>query len=145
MRSPPARDARGEGGRLRTVISDGRYDFGATSRSSLLLPARGERTMRLAAIALLFVTLMGGCAAEELGDLEAVDTTPSEPVAAQEEAVEGFPTCGGNICGPRTYCCNASCGWCVPKGALCLQVVCETATAGREPPDGDQVDTSTAE
>ncbi len=33
-------------------------------------------------------------------------------------------TCGGNVCGPGTYCCNPSCGTCTPFGASCTQQVC---------------------
>ena len=33
-------------------------------------------------------------------------------------------TCGGNVCGPGTYCCNPSCGTCTPFGAYCTQQVC---------------------
>ncbi len=33
-------------------------------------------------------------------------------------------SCGGNVCGPGTYCCNPSCGTCTPFGAYCTQQVC---------------------
>jgi hypothetical protein len=33
-------------------------------------------------------------------------------------------SCGGNICSKGTYCCNASCGTCVPKGMECTQQSC---------------------
>jgi hypothetical protein len=33
-------------------------------------------------------------------------------------------TCGGKVCGKGTYCCNPSCGICVPKGMSCTQQSC---------------------
>lgn len=32
--------------------------------------------------------------------------------------------CGSNVCGPGTYCCNASCGICAPEGGVCIQIAC---------------------
>lgn len=40
------------------------------------------------------------------------------------EKVVGTP-CGNNVCGPGLSCCNASCGWCVPEGMMCIQIACE--------------------
>ena len=34
--------------------------------------------------------------------------------------------CGSNTCGKGTYCCNPSCGTCVPFGDMCTQDVCPT-------------------
>jgi hypothetical protein len=33
-------------------------------------------------------------------------------------------TCGGTVCGKGTFCCNPSCGTCVPKGMECTQQSC---------------------
>jgi hypothetical protein len=33
--------------------------------------------------------------------------------------------CGTSVCGPGTFCCNASCGTCAPEGGACTQQVCE--------------------
>lgn len=58
-------------------------------------------------------------------------TAAPAPAPAYEEMVapdtgdEGAEaTCGGNTCGKGTYCCNASCGICVPKGMSCTQQAC---------------------
>jgi len=32
--------------------------------------------------------------------------------------------CGNNVCTGTTYCCNASCGICAPRGALCTAQFC---------------------
>ncbi len=86
--------------------------------------------MRLVAIAFLFMTLTGGCAAEDVSD----PSNAAQPVAADQAAIDlgdpwppGGGQCGDHVCQVGTYCCNASCGWCVPRGNLCPQVVCETA------------------
>lgn len=34
-------------------------------------------------------------------------------------------SCGPSICAFGLTCCNESCGWCVPPGVECLQVVCD--------------------
>lgn len=59
--------------------------------------------------------------------LDSVDVSV-ETAAADADAVENTGTCGGNICGKGTYCCNASCGICVPKGMLCTQQACAAET-----------------
>lgn len=33
-------------------------------------------------------------------------------------------TCGSRVCGSGEYCCNASCGTCVPTGYMCTQIAC---------------------
>lgn len=33
--------------------------------------------------------------------------------------------CGGTTCATGEYCCNASCGLCAPRGAVCIQIACE--------------------
>ncbi|HZI11299.1 MAG TPA: hypothetical protein VE153_13020 [Myxococcus sp.] len=40
--------------------------------------------------------------------------------------------CGTTVCGAGTYCCNASCNRCAPKGVLCTQEVCNTGTVAPE-------------
>lgn len=35
----------------------------------------------------------------------------------------GVP-CGNKVCGPGTFCCNASCGICAPLGGFCIQIAC---------------------
>lgn len=35
----------------------------------------------------------------------------------------GVP-CGNTVCGEGLYCCNASCGMCVPPGMMCIQIAC---------------------
>ena len=61
------------------------------------------------------------------------DSTPAPdaeliPIETAGFELVPFPlppaTCGGNICGPGTYCCNPSCGTCTPIGAYCTQQVC---------------------
>jgi hypothetical protein len=37
--------------------------------------------------------------------------------------------CGDNVCTGGTYCCNASCGICVPKGMFCTQQACSPEPA----------------
>ncbi|WP_437503138.1 hypothetical protein [Sorangium sp. So ce1099] len=36
----------------------------------------------------------------------------------------GSQACGSNTCTGGLVCCNASCGWCVPKGMMCIQIAC---------------------
>lgn len=48
-----------------------------------------------------------------------------EPWAEQAQGVN--EPCGPVTCTePRTWCCNASCGLCAPRGGTCTQMVCET-------------------
>jgi hypothetical protein len=51
---------------------------------------------------------------------------PSPTVCACEPSVTPI-TCGKNTCADGEYCCNASCGICAPKGAACIQIVCDSA------------------
>ena len=55
-------------------------------------------------------------AAEVAAEPSAADASP--------ETEPGIGECGGNTCTGGTYCCNASCGRCVPKGMLCTQEAC---------------------
>jgi hypothetical protein len=48
---------------------------------------------------------------------------PADPVPDDDDVLAAT-TCGGTVCGKGTYCCNASCGTCVPKGMSCTQQSC---------------------
>jgi len=37
----------------------------------------------------------------------------------------GSTPCGTAVCGPREFCCNASCSTCAPIGGGCTQQVCD--------------------
>jgi len=50
-------------------------------------------------------------------------TTPCCPAA--ECVADDAQACGDNTCGAGTYCCNASCGICAPKGGACTQQLCK--------------------
>jgi hypothetical protein len=54
-------------------------------------------------------------------------STEAQP-AAQEQGL-GQP-CGSNSCGAGEYCCNESCGICVPRGSSCTQQVCTGTPCG---------------
>lgn len=57
----------------------------------------------------------------------AATMSPSAPaIEAVDDGDDGDAavSCGGNTCSKGTYCCNASCGICVPKGMLCTQQAC---------------------
>ncbi|WP_052517493.1 hypothetical protein [Archangium violaceum] len=76
--------------------------------------------MKMQLVVLSLVSLMAACGG----------VSEQEPVvpASVEEALEiGGIACGPNVCGVGTYCCNSSCGVCAPKGAACLDVMCETS------------------
>lgn len=50
---------------------------------------------------------------------------PADPAAdAIDDEGDSANTCGGKVCGKGTYCCNPSCGICVPKGMSCTQQSC---------------------
>ncbi|HEX6243163.1 MAG TPA: hypothetical protein VFZ61_19755 [Polyangiales bacterium] len=49
---------------------------------------------------------------------------PCPPVAECVPDASGGTACGPNTCGAGSYCCNASCGICAPKGGACIQVAC---------------------
>jgi hypothetical protein len=49
----------------------------------------------------------------------------SEPVPAALALAPDSGTCGSAICAPGTFCCNASCGICTPKGVFCTQQTCD--------------------
>jgi hypothetical protein len=50
---------------------------------------------------------------------------PSPSVCACVPSVTPIP-CGKSMCGAGDYCCNASCGMCAPRGAMCIQIVCDS-------------------
>jgi hypothetical protein len=50
------------------------------------------------------------------------------PASVEETLLIDGTQCGANVCGTGAYCCNASCGICAPKGAVCPDVVCEVDT-----------------
>ena len=50
---------------------------------------------------------------------------PSPSVCACEPSVTPIQ-CGKNTCGTGEYCCNASCGMCAPRGAMCIQIACDS-------------------
>jgi hypothetical protein len=60
--------------------------------------------------------------------------------ADDQEAIQGAPvenagtSCGPNVCGAGTYCCNPTCGVCLPLGHKCLDVPCGLTVP---PPQGD--------
>jgi hypothetical protein len=43
--------------------------------------------------------------------------------------------CGSVVCAAGTFCCNASCSRCVPKGMQCTQEACSDPTAAPESED----------
>jgi hypothetical protein len=36
----------------------------------------------------------------------------------------GGGVCGDKVCGRGSFCCNASCGICAPRGGVCTQQIC---------------------
>lgn len=39
--------------------------------------------------------------------------------------IPGGEACGSSVCTGNTFCCNASCGICAPKGGACIQIACD--------------------
>ena len=94
------------------------------------------------AIALLLVMLSSDRPEADAGETDAAETVEAElsqPVLSGDSdcATSGLESqsseleiaglsasCGGTICGKGTYCCNASCGRCVPFGMSCTQESC---------------------
>jgi hypothetical protein len=83
----------------------------------------------------------GGAVATDAGvdvRLDAATDRASTPDAATDVGI----ACGTNVCSGGTYCCNASCGTCVPGGTLCPQIACgcvadptgDSACGGTRPP-----------
>jgi len=66
------------------------------------------------------------CSADDYGSNTAPSSNPASDTDDADDAdlmaIGG--TCGGRTCGVGTYCCNASCGTCVPKGMSCTQQSC---------------------
>lgn len=50
--------------------------------------------------------------------------TPAADPAIEDDGDAGI-TCGYAVCAKGTYCCNASCSRCVPKGMSCTQESCD--------------------
>lgn len=53
--------------------------------------------------------------------LESVEIADTNAIETEGDAAI---SCGGKFCSAGTYCCNASCGTCVPKGMSCTQQSC---------------------
>jgi hypothetical protein len=51
---------------------------------------------------------------------------PEAPAAPESEDPSFGQPCGNNVCGSGTFCCNASCGICAPRGGSCTQQVCDS-------------------
>jgi hypothetical protein len=66
--------------------------------------------------------LGGGCPDVMCEVAQPEETHEASAKQAPEESLA--TTCGGRVCAAGTYCCNASCGICAPKGASCTQQVC---------------------
>lgn len=60
------------------------------------------------------------------GGTETTGNTPANLAESESELVIG-QQCGSTTCGKGTYCCNPSCGICVPPGWSCTQQVCPGA------------------
>lgn len=66
------------------------------------------------------------------GGSRSADATPTpisapaevDPAGIADDGGTAIETCGGNVCGKGTWCCNASCGRCVPIGMQCTQEAC---------------------
>lgn len=63
---------------------------------------------------------------EVLTDTVIITDDPGDgPVQVIEGPVEVFTPCGPTSCGAGEFCCNPSCGVCLPPGYACAQVACE--------------------
>ena len=71
----------------------------------------------MVAMAALMISACGGSPTQ--------DTSAQPEISTQEQ--ELGKKCGTNTCGAGEYCCNESCGICVPNGGSCTQQVCEPA------------------
>ncbi|MCY1073252.1 hypothetical protein [Archangium lansingense] len=75
--------------------------------------------MKMQLVVVALVSLVAACGGS---------TQQEQAPASVEEALAiGGISCGANVCGAGTYCCNASCGTCAPKGNACLDVMCEVS------------------
>lgn len=77
----------------------------------------------LAVVGAMFV----GCG----GPIESTEATTEETQSSEQEL--GI-RCGNRLCGPGTYCCNASCGTCTPLFGVCSKQVCEPKPIITNPP-----------
>lgn len=78
-------------------------------------------------LTMLVCFAIGGASAPAASRATSLPPAPAAPapiVDIVDEDGDAALDCGGNICTKGTYCCNASCGRCVPKGMLCTQEAC---------------------
>lgn len=75
--------------------------------------------MKMQLVVLSLVSLMAACGG--------VAQQEPAPASVEEALAIGGTSCGPNVCGVGTYCCNASCGVCAPKGGACLDVMCDVS------------------
>jgi hypothetical protein len=61
------------------------------------------------------------CTQQVCSATEAASMTEAE---TQSLIIIGGGQCGQNVCGPGTFCCNASCGTSAPRGGACTQQIC---------------------
>lgn len=52
---------------------------------------------------------------------------PCPPIAECVPDTSAGTKCGKNICTGDSFCCNASCGTCAPKGGACTQQLCDAS------------------
>ena len=81
--------------------------------------------MRLTVVSLMALVAACGGPVRQVEESTAVGVTMTlAEKGAIDQATVGGGVCGGRVCSTGTYCCNASCGMCAPKGAACPQVSC---------------------
>lgn len=51
--------------------------------------------------------------------------------STEQKAGDSGISCGTKVCEGGQYCCNASCSICAPKGAVCIQMVCNQEGFGK--------------
>lgn len=100
---------------------------------------RRSFTLALTALALVLFAAPAALADQPLDqpldlDQPQIQMTPmdAQPAALENEAQEPLfvqeapvTQCGNRVCPPGTYCCNASCGICLPPDQVCIQIVCD--------------------
>ncbi|HZI13693.1 MAG TPA: hypothetical protein VE153_25170 [Myxococcus sp.] len=68
---------------------------------------------------------LGDSCIQQVCDPVIVEEAPVAPVnKVQPPDQDAGKKCGTNSCGAGEYCCNESCGICVPMGNSCTQEVC---------------------
>ncbi|MGK3958980.1 hypothetical protein WMF38_38725 [Sorangium sp. So ce118] len=83
---------------------------------------RGIRTI-VACSLFGFAVVACGVTTDDVDEGQAQELEQEEPTQEAEQEIGSQP-CGSNVCTGGTVCCNASCGWCVPKGMMCIQIAC---------------------